>query len=117
QRARLRGTDRLPLPLPRDRGIRRDRPRRARRALERPARRRSLELEIADPVGTRRRILITGAGGQLGSALREAFPEADARTRAELDVTQPFAVETDLVLHAAAWTDVDGAEADPAGAE
>lgn len=49
--------------------------------------------------------------------MREAFPEADARTHAELDVTQPFAVETDLILHAAAWTDVDGAEADPAGAE
>jgi dTDP-4-dehydrorhamnose reductase len=49
--------------------------------------------------------------------LREAFPEAAARTRAELDVTQPSAVETDLILHAAAWTDVDGAEADPAGAE
>jgi dTDP-4-dehydrorhamnose reductase len=62
-------------------------------------------------------VLITGAGGQLGAALSEAFPEADARTRAELDVTQPLSVETDLVLHAAAWTDVDGAEADPAGAE
>ena len=49
--------------------------------------------------------------------MRETFPEADARTHAELDVTQPFAVETDLILHAAAWTDVDGAEADPAGAE
>ena len=49
--------------------------------------------------------------------MREAFPEADARTRAELDVTQPFVVETDLILHAAAWTDVDGAEADQAGAE
>jgi dTDP-4-dehydrorhamnose reductase len=83
--------------------------------VERPAGRRPLEHEIADPVRARRR-LITGAGGQLGAALREVFPEADARTRAELDVTKPFSVETDLVLHAAAWTDVDGAEADPAGA-
>ncbi|MFL5921957.1 MAG: dTDP-4-dehydrorhamnose reductase [Gaiellaceae bacterium] len=49
--------------------------------------------------------------------MREAFPEADARTRAELDVTQPFSAEAELVLHAAAWTDVDGAESDPAGAE
>jgi dTDP-4-dehydrorhamnose reductase len=83
--------------------------------VERSACRRPLEHEIADPVGTR--LLITGAGGQLGAALCEAFPDADARTRAELDVTQPFAVETDLVLHAAAWTDVDGAEKDPAAAE
>jgi dTDP-4-dehydrorhamnose reductase len=65
----------------------------------------------------RQSLLITGAAGQLGAALREAFPEADARTRAELDVTQPFSAEAELVLHAAAWTDVDGAEADPAGAE
>jgi dTDP-4-dehydrorhamnose reductase len=62
-------------------------------------------------------VLVTGAGGQLGAALREAFPEADARRRAQLDVTRPFSVETDVVLHAAAWTDVDGAESDPAGAE
>lgn len=78
-----------------------------------------MELEHPDPVraGRRRRVLITGAGGQLGVALREAFPEADARTREQLDVTQPFSAEAELVLHAAAWTDVDRAEADPAGAE
>ena len=76
-----------------------------------------MEHRIADPVGAGRRVLITGAGGQLGAALRGAFPEADARTREELDVTQPLSLETELVLHAAAWTDVDGAEADPAGAE
>lgn len=68
------------------------------------------------PVG--RHVLVTGAGGQLGAALREAFPNADARTRAELDVTEPIALGyvPGLVLHAAAWTDVDGAEADEAGA-
>jgi dTDP-4-dehydrorhamnose reductase len=76
-----------------------------------------LEHRIADSVGAGHHVLITGAGGQLGVALREAFPAADARTRTELDVARPFDAEAELVLHAAAWTDVDGAEADPAGAE
>jgi dTDP-4-dehydrorhamnose reductase len=84
--------------------------------VERRAGRPSLEHAIADPLGAGHRVLITGAGGQLGAALREAFPEADARTREDLDVTRPFSAEADLVLHAAAWTDVDGAESDPAGA-
>lgn len=73
-----------------------------------------MEHGYADPLAARR-VLVTGAGGQLGRALAEAFPGADARTRPELDVAHPVRVEPppDLVLHAAAWTDVDGAEADP----
>jgi dTDP-4-dehydrorhamnose reductase len=88
----------------------------------RSPRRGPLEHEIADPVGTGRgRILITGAGGQLGRALQETFADGDvvALTHADWDVTLP-PPELDpppaLVLHAAAWTDVDGAEADPQGA-
>jgi dTDP-4-dehydrorhamnose reductase len=84
-----------------------------------------MELENADPVraGRRRRVLITGAGGQLGNALRQAFSADDvlALTRADWDVTQPASNSLlqggfDLVLHTAAWTDVDGAEVDPQGA-
>jgi dTDP-4-dehydrorhamnose reductase len=84
-----------------------------------------MELEHPDPVraGRRRRVLITGAGGQLGRALGLAFADDDvlALTRSEWDVTEPFPRpeprdEIDLVLHAAAWTDVDGAEDDPQGA-
>ena len=80
-----------------------------------------MEHTIADPfaTGQRRRVVITGAGGQLGCALAEEFPEARTFTRADWDVDYPppaDLVGTDLVLHAAAWTDVDGAEDDPQGA-
>ncbi len=62
-------------------------------------------------------MLITGAGGQLGLALQDVFPDADARTREALDVTAAsLEYVPDLVLHAAAWTSVDGAESDPDGA-
>jgi dTDP-4-dehydrorhamnose reductase len=63
-------------------------------------------------------MIVTGAGGQLGQALLEAFPEARGLTRAEWDVTFPAPAEltADLVLHTAAWTDVDGAEDDPQSA-
>jgi dTDP-4-dehydrorhamnose reductase len=64
--------------------------------------------------------VITGAGGQLGVALEEAFGDESvlALKREDWDVTQvaPPLEAPDLVLHAAAWTDVDGAEADPQGA-
>jgi dTDP-4-dehydrorhamnose reductase len=94
--------------------------------VERSARRRSLEHALADSLGARSArglltgaILITGAAGQLGRALREEFPEARPLTRADWDVTHPAPAGLDgaaLVLHAAAWTDVDGAEDDPQSA-
>lgn len=63
-------------------------------------------------------MLITGAGGQLGRALAEEFAGdgVAAVTRDEWDVTLPPPPGLEpggLVLHAAAWTDVDGAEDDP----
>jgi dTDP-4-dehydrorhamnose reductase len=69
----------------------------------------------------RRRVLITGAGGQLGHALQAAFADEEllALDRSGWDVSQPVPAlpwAPELVLHAAAWTDVDGAEADPQGA-
>lgn len=62
--------------------------------------------------------LITGAGGQLGTALQEVFPDARPLTRAEWDVVLPYPLEErpELVLHAAAWTKVDDAQTDPDGA-
>ena len=46
------------------------------------------------------------------------FPDALALPRSEWDVREPYplAEPPGLVLHAAAWTDVDGAEGDPDGA-
>jgi dTDP-4-dehydrorhamnose reductase len=74
--------------------------------------------EVPDPLRTRYpRVLITGAGGQLGAALADVFPWADALGHGDFDVTRDVPHDYDLVLHAAAWTNVDAAESDPAGAE
>jgi dTDP-4-dehydrorhamnose reductase len=80
-----------------------------------------VEYDHTDPLGARRRTLITGAGGQLGQALARAFAgdELLALDRAGWDVCHvapPLPWPPDLALHAAAWTNVDGAEDDPQGA-
>jgi dTDP-4-dehydrorhamnose reductase len=70
------------------------------------------------------KVLVTGAGGQLGRDLRihcEAQgDEVVAATHATLDVGDRDAVyqaitglQPDVVLHAAAWTAVDACESDP----
>ena len=66
------------------------------------------------------RWLVTGAGGLLGHdlvAVLASTPGAEttALTRVDLDITDAEAVEAavaghDVVVNAAAWTDVDGAE-------
>jgi len=68
-----------------------------------------------------RRVLITGAGGQLGVALTTAFAADAVRalTHEDWDVRFPAPealARPELVLHTAAWTNVDGAEDDPQGA-
>ncbi len=74
------------------------------------------------------RILVTGAGGLLGSEFRARIPASGhhlalAPTHAELDVTEPTAVaravaasRPDAVLHCAALARVDRAEAEPEAA-
>ncbi len=66
-------------------------------------------------------VLITGAGGQLGRELVAAFgPSAVGCERHVLDVADrdqvlqvAGQVRPHTIVHAAAWTDVDGCEADP----
>jgi dTDP-4-dehydrorhamnose reductase len=68
------------------------------------------------------RILITGDKGQLGRALRGALGEHTLAgcDLPELDITDRAAIGAgvadfapDVVIHAAAWTDVDGCARDP----
>ena len=73
------------------------------------------------------RLLIAGAGGMLGQDVRRAGERAGHEilglSHQELDITDALAVEEllaqlkpDAVLNCAAWTDVDGAESQPAAA-
>lgn len=71
------------------------------------------------------RIVIAGAGGQLGGFLR-SLAAAQGRdllalTSSQWDITDPAAAQRivqrgDVVINCAAYTDVDGAESDEAGA-
>lgn len=71
---------------------------------------------------TTRRVLVTGAAGQLGSVIVSAFAADDvvAHTRASLDITDGRAVleavqeaKPELIVNCAAYNDVDGAEGAP----
>lgn len=64
-------------------------------------------------------VLLTGGSGLLGSELRALLPGIVAPPRTQLDVTQPESIAAALkeyrprmVVHAAAYTDVAGAEGD-----
>lgn len=62
------------------------------------------------------KIAIIGSRGQLGTALRQQYPDAMAVDSNELDITDKKAVESfdwsgiDVIINAAAYTNVDGAE-------
>ncbi len=68
------------------------------------------------------RVLLTGANGQLGSALCEVFGYETVipKDLPDFDLTRPTVEEEiigsapDVIIHAAAYTDVDGAEREPA---
>ena len=60
--------------------------------------------------------VILGANGQLGTALQQQYPQARALASNDLDITDRHAVEeydwsdVDVIINAAAYTNVDGAE-------
>ncbi|KZE40587.1 dTDP-4-dehydrorhamnose reductase [Microbacterium sp. T32] len=74
-------------------------------------------LTEAVPV-TPRKVLVVGAGGQVGRALRAEYAgdqSIEFTTRAELDLTMPFSDsrrwrDYGTIINASAYTDVDGAE-------
>lgn len=73
----------------------------------------------ADPLPAKK-ILVTGADGQLGRALRKVLgSRGDYRARAQFDITDPPALnwrQYAAIINAAAYNDVDRAETDRARA-
>jgi dTDP-4-dehydrorhamnose reductase len=74
------------------------------------------------PTGRPLRILVTGAGGQVGSEVAAQLPDHEvlALDRAACDLADRDSVEQAMaatapaaVINCAAWTDVDGCEGDP----
>lgn len=70
----------------------------------------------ATPVSPRK-VLVVGAGGQLGTALRAQFPDAEFVTRNDLDITGDLSQarawkQYSTIINAAAYTAVDQAEQD-----
>jgi dTDP-4-dehydrorhamnose reductase len=80
-------------------------------------------VNAAVPPGTEfaDRLLVTGAGGQVGGELLRLIPDVRAFTRSELDITDRATVESvvrpgDIVLNCAGFTAVDRAESEPEAA-
>jgi dTDP-4-dehydrorhamnose reductase len=70
-------------------------------------------------------VLVTGATGQLGSAIVRTFADTEvvAVRRGDLDIADPAAVRAvvadrrpDVIINCAAFNDVDGAETEPGAA-
>ncbi|MCT2995064.1 NAD-dependent epimerase/dehydratase family protein [Propionibacterium freudenreichii] len=76
--------------------------------------------DVKPLVPKRKRVLVTGSGGQLGRALLDQLPQADFDVVGvdlkELNIADPTQVAAfdwssiDIIINAAAWTNVDGAE-------
>lgn len=79
------------------------------------------QLSEATPM-PQRKVLVTGADGQLGRALQRILPHAEFATRADLDITDPHLAEArrwrdySAIINCAAYNNVDGAERDRATA-
>lgn len=75
-------------------------------------------MTVAPPSRPSARLVVTGAGGQVGRQLTLLAPHALGYTRAQLDITDAAAVRGvlapgDVVVNCAAYTAVDRAESEP----